>query len=135
VAVNEELGRHDVKLLADVLAYAHHRLAAIAVGAFGLVKGLDAQQVFGQRLAFGLAPQFNGSDLARPAAWPLQGFELCLQAGLVGGQRFFEQLSVLGVHALGSGGKAPSLQACKLVRDALNLDVANLIARVWKSIC
>ena len=54
----------------------------------------------------------------------LQRFELGLQAGLVGGPRFLEQLALLGAHALGPGAKAPGLQARELVRDALNLDVA-----------
>ena len=56
VPVHEELRRHDVQPLADVLADAHHRLAAVrcrAGGVLGLVVVLDAAQMLGQRLALG----------------------------------------------------------------------------------
>ena len=53
---------------------------------------LHALQVFGPRLAFGLAPGFNDRGFALRARLRLQGFELGLQAGLVSGQRFLEQL-------------------------------------------
>jgi hypothetical protein len=126
VAVHKEPGGHDVELLADVLAHAHHRLTTAAGGAFGLVTVFDARQVLRQGLAFGLTPGFSGGGLAGRAALPLQGFELGLQAGLVGGQRFLEQLALLGAHALGPGTKAPGLQAREFVRDALDFDVAPL---------
>ena len=89
---------------------------------------LHALQVFGQRLAFGLAlgNRFSCRGFALRAALALQRFELGLQAGLVSGQRFLEQLALLGAHALGPGAKTPGLQARELVRDALNLDVAQL---------
>jgi hypothetical protein len=122
--MHEEPGLDDVELLADVLAHAHHRLAAPARGAFGLMTVFHALQVFGQRLAFGLAPGFDDNSRTLRAALALQRFELRLQAGLVSGQRFLEQLALLGAHALGPGAKAPGLQACELVCDALNLDVA-----------
>ena len=120
------MGWNDARLLADVLAHAHHRLAAIAGGVLGLVTVLHALQVFGQGLAFGLAPRFNGSGLALRAGLGLQGFELGLQAGLVGSQCFLEQLALLGVHPFGPGGKAPGLQSRQLKRDALDLCVPEL---------
>ena len=116
----------NVELLADVFAHAHHRLATVAGGVLGLVMVLDALEVFGQRLAFGLAPRFNGCGLALRAGLGLQGFELSLQAGLVGRQCFLEQLALLGIHAFAPGGKAPGLQARQLMRDALDLCVAEL---------
>ena len=128
VAVHEELRRHDVQPLTHVLAHALHRLAAIgarAGGALGLVVVLDAHQVLGQCLPLGLALWLHrrrcGCDGLR-----LQRFELRLQARLVGGQRFFEQQALLGIHGLGAGGELPRLQPRQLERDALDLGVLEL---------
>ena len=56
----------------------------------------------------------------------LQGRELGLQVGLVSGQRLFEDLALLGVHALALGAELPGLQPRQLERDALDLRVAPL---------
>jgi hypothetical protein len=69
VAVHKEPGGHDVELLADVLAHAHHRLTTAAGGAFGLVTVFDARQVLRQGLAFGLAPVLSH--------WPAEPKRLC----------------------------------------------------------
>jgi hypothetical protein len=112
VAVDEELGRDDVQLLADVLANALHGLAALgcrAGGVRGLVAVLHALQVFGQCLA------------ARLGAWCLRGLgrlgqaalqfgQLRLQAGFVLGQRVFEQRALLRRHGLGLGAELPALE-------------------------
>lgn len=55
VAQHEELRRHAVELLADLLTNALERFAAGAVGGLDLVVALDARQARGQRLAHGLA--------------------------------------------------------------------------------
>ena len=78
-------------------------------------------QRFGLALRAAAYTGDNGG--ARRAALALQRFELRLQAGLVSCQRFLEQLALFSAHALGLGAKAPSLQACEFVRDALNIDV------------
>ena len=127
--MHEELCRNDVQPFTHVLAHAHHRLAAIrrwAGGVLGLVLMFDAQQVFGQGLALGPAPRLGRCRVEWCVGLRLQGFELCLQAGLVGGQRLLEQLALLGVHALGLGRELPRLQPRQLERDALDLDVAEL---------
>ena len=111
---------------AHVLAHAHHRLAAIrrwAAGVLGLVLMFDTHQVFGQRLALGAAPRLGRRRIKLRAGLRLQGFELGLQAGLVGGPRLLEQLALLGVHAFGLGRELPCLQARQLEGDALELGV------------
>ena len=126
--MDEELSRHDVQPLAHVLAHALHRLAATlrrAGGVLGLVVVLDAHQVLGQRLPFGLAPGF-GCWRRRRDCLRLQGFELRLQAGFVGRQRLLEQLALLGVHGLGAGRELPRLHPRQLERDALGLGVTEL---------
>ena len=120
VAVHEELGRDDVQTFADVFCDAHYLPGALgcrAQGAFGLMVMFHAHQVLGQRLALGLAAWL----ISRCGNWRqvLHRFELSLRAGLVGGQGFFEQLALLGVHGLGAGGKLSGLQAGQLEGDAL----------------
>ena len=67
-----------------------------------------------------------------PNAWgvgcggALQGLELGLQAGLVGGECLLEDLTLLGVHALGLGAELPVLQPRQLEGDALDLRVTPL---------
>jgi len=56
----------------------------------------------------------------------LQGGELGLQAGLVGGTRLLEDVTLLGVHALGPGAELPGLEPRQLERDALDLRVSPL---------
>ena len=56
----------------------------------------------------------------------LQGQQLCFQAGLVLGHRLVEHLPLLGVHCFGLGAEAPSLQACQLEGDLLELGVFEL---------
>ena len=122
VPVHEELGRHDVQPLADVLAHAHHGRAAAAVSALGLVAVLNAPQVFGQQLA----ARFPGRGLGRVGRVGkgcLQGSQLRLQAGLVLGHRLFEQSALLRVHGLAAGTKLPALQARQLEGDLLQLGV------------
>ncbi len=124
--MHEELCRHDVQPFAHVLAYAHHRLAAFrrwAGGVLGLVMVFNTHQVFGQGLALGAAPRLGRCRIRLCAGLGLQGFELGLQAGLVGGQRLLEQLALLGVHAFGLGRELPCLQARQLEGDALELGV------------
>ena len=58
----------------------------------------------------------------------LQGGELRLQAGLVGGKGLLEDIALLGVHALGLGAEAPGLELGQLKCDALDLRVAPLDA-------
>lgn len=84
---------------------------------------LDARQVFGQGLALGTAPRLGRWRIRRCAGLGLQGFELGLQAGLVGGQCLLEQLTLLGVHGLGAGRELPRPQARQLEGDALELGV------------
>ena len=50
----------------------------------------------------------------------MQGLELGLQAGLVGGQRLGEQLALLGAHALGLGTELPAPQLRELECDLLD---------------
>ena len=130
VAVYEELGRHDVELLGDVLADAYHRLAAIrrwAGGVLGLVPVLDASQVLGQhlapRLALGL---LVGRRRRCLAALALQGQQLRLAAGLIFGESVLEHLALLGVHALGLGAEPPGLLAAQLERDPFDFHVLEL---------
>ena len=126
VAMYEEFSRHNVQLLAHIFANAHHGLAAIAGGVLWFVVVLHTSQMFGQCLAFGLTRRRFASRLARRTGFALQGIELRLKTCLIGRQRLFEQLPLLGVHALGLGTEAPGLQAGQLKRDALDLDVTKL---------
>ena len=82
--------------------------------------------MIGQCLAFGLACRRFARGFARRTALALQGFELGFKTCLVGRQRFFKQLALLGIHALGLGTEAPGLQTDQLERDALDLDVTKL---------
>ena len=126
-------------LLGDVLADAHHRLAAIrrwAGGVLGLVPVLDASQVLGQHLASRLAlGLLVGRRRRCLAALALQGQQLRLQAGLVFGERLLEHLALLGVHAFGLGSELSlwgnrnmpglprqrwlcTMRACSICRDS-----------------
>ena len=128
--MHEELGRHDVELLGDVFADACHGLAATrrwAGGVLGLVAVLDASQVLGQhrtsRFDLGLLVGRRCRCLATLA---LQSQQLCLQAGLIFGQRLLEHLALLGVHAFGLGAEPVGLQAAQLERDAFDLHILEL---------
>jgi len=129
LALHEELRGDDVQPLAHVFSHAHHRLAALgrrAAGVFGFDALFHARQVGRQCFALGLAAWLL---LWCAAAWGgalLQGSELSLQAGLVGGQRLLEDVALLGVHGFGLGTELPGLQAGQLERDALDLGVAPL---------
>ena len=128
VAVHEELRRHDVQPLADVLADAHHRLAAVrrrAGGVLGLVVVLDAAQMVGQCLA----PRAGGAGaLARPASCggaALQLLELRLQARPRPRPASPRTAPLLGAHRLGLGTELPGLQPRQLEGDLLELGVLN----------
>ena len=124
----EELGRHDIQLLADVLANANHRPSAVrrrAVRVLGFVMVFDAAQVLGQRLALGLAARLAGRRVLR-GKLGLQRIELCLQAGLVLGQRLFKQPALLGAHRLGLGAELPGLEPCQFKGDLLQLGALEL---------
>src|SRR6478735_660657 len=92
---------------------------------------VHARQVLRQCLALGLAALLV---LGCASAWgsvrgtALQGGELSLKARMVGGEGLFEDLALLGVHALGLGTEPPGLQPGELERDALDLGVAPLDA-------
>jgi hypothetical protein len=134
--LHEELRRHDVQALADVLAHAHHRLAALwcrAVRVFGLHALVHARQVRRQGFALGLALVgvlgllvWCSAVFGSINACGLQRGELGLQVGLVGGTGLFEQRALLGVHGFGLGTELPGLEPGKLERDALDLGVAPL---------
>jgi hypothetical protein len=126
--LHEELRRHDVQPLADVLAHAHHRLAALwrrAVGVFGLDALVHARQVCRQGFALGLAAWLLVWCSAADGCG-LQRGELGLQVGLVGGTGLFEQRALLGVHGFGLGTELPGLESGELERDALDLRIAPL---------
>ena len=130
LTLHEELRRNDVQTFADVLAHAHHGLAALwgwTVCILRLDSGIHSRQVWRQCFAFGLAAWllvWCSPVLGRSTG--LQGGQLRLQASLVSGQCLFEEGALLGTHALGLGAKLPSLQARQLESDALNLGVAPL---------
>lgn len=124
--MHEELGRHDVQLLGDVLADAHHRLTTLAGGVLWLVVIVHPPQMIGQHLAPGFALDLLVGRCRCLVVLCLQRLQLRLQAGLVFSQRLLEHLPLLGVHAFGLGTEAPGLQACQLERDALDLDVLEL---------
>ena len=123
VPMHEELGGHDVQPFADVFAHTLHGLAARwcrAGGALWLVVVHNATQVIGQ----GLAPRcafggIAGGCVAR-CDLALEGLNLGLQRSLVFGQRVFEDLALLGVHALGLGTEAPGLVAGQLKGQLLH---------------
>ena len=126
--LHEELRRDDVQPLADVLAHAHHRLAAFwcrAVRVFGLHALVHARQVRRQWLALGLAAWLLVWCSAADGGG-LQRGELRLQVGLVGSTGLFEQRALIGVHGFGLGTELPRLEPGKLERDALDLRVAPL---------
>lgn len=56
----------------------------------------------------------------------LQRCELGFQVRLIGGQCFFKQLALLGIHAFGLGAKAPGLEAAQLKHDACDLGILEL---------
>jgi hypothetical protein len=130
LALHEELGRNNVQPLADVLAHAHHELAALwgrAVCVLRLDSCVHARQVGRQCFALWLAawllvccPPVLGGHTG------LQGSQLRLQAGLISRQCLLEDRTLRGVHALGLGPKLPGLKPCQLKRDAFDLRVAPL---------
>jgi hypothetical protein len=129
VAVDEELGRHDVQALAHVLADARHRAAAaglLAVSAVGLVAVLDAAQVLGQCLSAGVTRGGLRLGLAIVVGRGLQThlLQLRAQARLVLGDRLGEEASLVGVHGLGLGAELPALEASEFEGDLLDLGVA-----------
>ena len=128
----KELRRHDVQRLVDVLAHAHHRLAAFrrrAAGVFRLNEDFYARQMIRQGFALGLARLLVigcvsvCGDVRGSAS---QGFELSLQARMVGGEGLFKEAALLSVHALGLGAEPPGLQPSQLEQDAFDLGVAPL---------
>ena len=98
MAQHEELGRHAVELLADLLADALEGLAAGAVRGPDVVVVIDARQVGRQRLAHGLALDARGSA-RRSSLGGIGGL-----SGLVF-ERSVEQDGV-EQHGLGAGLKA-----------------------------
>ena len=68
----------------------------------------------------------RGGALGGVCGGALQGRELSLQAGLVGGQRLLEQAALLGVHGLGLGAELPGPQLRQLEGDLLYLGVSPL---------
>ena len=125
VPVHEELRRHDVQSLADVLAHPGHRLAAVhrrAVGVGRLVVMLHPAQVLGQRLPARRLGRLLGSDWRRRLPG-LQLGELRLQVRLVLDQRLQEELSLLRIHRLGARAELPALEPRQLERDLLDLRV------------
>ncbi|MNX85543.1 hypothetical protein D3C86_1173830 [compost metagenome] len=133
VAVHEELGRHDVQALADLLADARHRAPAAglqAVGALGLVVVFDTAQVIGERVAarptwgrLGRCVRGCCGGRGRGGFTP-KPLELLAQARLVLGQRLLEQAALLGVHGLGLGAELPALEPGQLEGDLLDLGLA-----------
>jgi hypothetical protein len=124
VPVHEELRGDDVQLLADVLADALHRPAAVGVragGVLGLVAVLDAFQVLGQCLATRLGARClrRLGGLGQAA---LQLGELRLQAGLILGQGVGEQQPLGGRHRLGLGVELPALEPRELEVELVDLD-------------
>ncbi|SOZ71275.1 protein of unknown function (plasmid) [Cupriavidus taiwanensis] len=86
VAVHEELRRHDIQLLADVLTHAYHGPSTArcwAVSILGFVVMLDSAQVGWQWLATGLA---LGLGVVFNRGLALGLLQLRLQTGLVFGQ-------------------------------------------------
>ena len=125
--MHEELGRHDVQPLADVLTHALHRLATVrrrAVGVFGLVMVFDPAQMIGQRLATRPA---LGRSIGRCSVLAARLLQLRQQACLVLGQRLLEEGALLGAHRLGLGTEAPRLVACQLERELLDALLLELV--------
>ncbi|CAM3853920.1 hypothetical protein POHY109586_24145 [Polaromonas hydrogenivorans] len=120
--MHEEFGWNDVQALAHVFTDTHHGLTASAGCVLWLVVVLHTFEVFWQGLTFGLAAgvMLGVCRVARILGSRLQCCKLCFQIRLVGRQRFFKQLALLGIHALGLGIKSPSLQAAQLKQDALD---------------
>ena len=103
------------------------------MGVFGFDALVHARQVGRQCFALGLAAGLTvGCIGARGGVWSgvwsgaLQGRELSLQAGLVGGERLLEVIALLGVHALGLGAELPALQQRQPEGDVLDLRVTPL---------
>jgi hypothetical protein len=106
VAVHEELRRHAVELLADLLADALEGLAAGAVRLVDLVVVLDARQLLGQRLAYRRAPGARRGVRRRLAVASREVFE----GGV--GQDALEQHGLRARRqALAGRAEAPALQA------------------------
>jgi len=124
--VHEELGRHDIQSLADVLANAGHRLAAVrrrTAGVRGFVRVVNAAQVRGQGLTARLLTRRPGCGRCLGQCRLKRG-ELGLEVGLVLQQRVLEHLPLLGRHRLALGAELPALQARQLEGDLLDLGVA-----------
>jgi len=133
VTVHEELGRHDVQALADLLADARHRAPAAglrAVGALGLVVVFHTTQVRGERVAarptcgrLGRCARGGCAGCSRGGFTP-KPLQLLAQARLVLGQRLLEQAALLGVHSFGLGAELPALEPGQLEGDLLDLGLA-----------
>jgi hypothetical protein len=126
VAVHEELSRNDVQAFAHVLADTHHRLTAFAGRVLWLMVVVNTFEVLGQGLALWLTSGVGLWSVARCLGGRLQCGELGLQVRLVGCQRFFKQLALLGIHAFGLGAEAPGLEAAQLKGDAGDLGIPEL---------
>lgn len=125
MAVHEEFGGHDVQLLADVFANAHHRPVAAglpAVGVHGFVAMLHAPQVLGRCLAL-WCPALLVCGLAR-LALALERLQLRKQTRLVLCEGLLEQPPLLGLIA---SLLAPNFQAFS--RASLNVTFCSLASR------
>ena len=125
VAVHEELCRHDVQLLADVLAHTHHRLAAHRARAARVLRFMMVfnpakmiRQWSTTWLALGVRIVLGRRRCFAPGL-----LQLRLQTGFILGQRLLEETALLGVHRFSLRAELPCLQPCELEGDLLDLGV------------
>ena len=128
--LHEELRRHDVQPLADVLAHAHHRLAALgrrAVRVLGLDALVHARQVCRQCLALGLAAGCLSG--ARRLGRRLRACSAASWASRLAWSAAQVSSNIARCSAFmrfGLGAELPGLEPRQLERDALDLGVAPL---------
>jgi hypothetical protein len=110
VTLHGEDARGVVELLADVLADALHRAAALARRAVGFVVDVVTRQVSGQRGTLRLA-------LVAVGLLGLCVLDLARHRRQVHVQRLFEQASLIGGVGLALGGELQPLERGVLVRE------------------
>jgi hypothetical protein len=126
VAMSKELCRNDVQALAHVFANTHHGLTTATRRVLWLMMVVDPFEVLRQSLTLWLTAGVGVGRVVRFLGCSLQRGKLGLQVCLIGCQRFFKQLALLGIHALGLCIKAPRLQTAQLKHDAVDLGVLEL---------
>ena len=128
VTMDEESGRFDIELFADVFTDLDQIAAALAAGAgFRFVMVLDARQMIGQRLAAGTRTRWRRRrGVGRGAASACFLASSASAAANVAGQGFLEQVALFTAEGFAPGAKAHPAQVGQFEDEGLDLGLGGV---------